>query len=117
MQQISTEIDEYNAWMREYCSQQGIPFVDGTAITRNGLSDPSLAASDALHPSGLGLCCILEHFVESGCRVDVGGKQVFVHIVCRSNLNVAHLVSGSLVLPWDHLSWRPTRSREYHGAP
>jgi len=49
---ISEEIDEYNAIKRRIAAEYGIPYIDITPISRNGLSDPSLVALDGLHPSG-----------------------------------------------------------------
>ncbi|WP_246473885.1 SGNH/GDSL hydrolase family protein [Arenibacter arenosicollis] len=50
---ISKEIDEYNAFAESTALQNGVPFVNITDITRNGLSNPELVASDGLHPSGV----------------------------------------------------------------
>lgn len=51
--QISTEIDQYNEFARNYCLQHEITFVDITDITRLGLEQPGLVASDGLHPSAM----------------------------------------------------------------
>lgn len=48
---ISIEIDQYNAFAKKYCSDQGIAFINITEITRNGLTNPKLVANDELHPS------------------------------------------------------------------
>lgn len=48
---ISTQIDAYNAFAENYCIQNNITFVNITDITRQGLSQPNLVASDGLHPS------------------------------------------------------------------
>jgi acyl-CoA thioesterase-1 len=48
---ISIEIDQYNAFAENYCTKNSIVFINITPITRQGLSDPSLVASDNLHPS------------------------------------------------------------------
>jgi acyl-CoA thioesterase-1 len=48
---ISTEIDQYNNFAQSYCSNNNIVFINITTITRQGLLDPSLVASDNLHPS------------------------------------------------------------------
>ena len=48
---ISTEIDKYNDFAKNYCSKNNITFVNITEITRQGLVDKSLVASDGLHPS------------------------------------------------------------------
>ena len=50
---ISTAIDQYNAFAQNYCAQNGIVFINITDITRLGLSQPELVASDGLHPSEL----------------------------------------------------------------
>ncbi|RZJ69343.1 SGNH/GDSL hydrolase family protein [Flavobacterium sp.] len=49
--QITTEIAQYNTFAQNYCQTQGIVFVNITDITQNGLQNPSLVASDGLHPS------------------------------------------------------------------
>ena len=48
---ISSEIDTYNAFAENYCNANNITFVNITDITRNGLEDTDLVASDGLHPS------------------------------------------------------------------
>lgn len=50
---ISTEINQYNAFAQNYCNQQNITFVNITDITRQGLYNTNLVASDGLHPSAL----------------------------------------------------------------
>lgn len=50
---ISEEIDRYNEFAKNYCNQNGITFVNITDITRQGLINPDLVASDNLHPSAL----------------------------------------------------------------
>lgn len=50
---VSQEIDQYNAFARQYCIQHKIVFVDITDITRLGLQNPALVAPDGLHPSPL----------------------------------------------------------------
>jgi acyl-CoA thioesterase I len=49
---ISTEIDKFNAVNEEITATLGIAYVNITPISREGLKDPSLVASDGLHPSG-----------------------------------------------------------------
>jgi acyl-CoA thioesterase-1 len=48
---ISAQIDTYNAFAENYCIQNNITFVNITDITRQGLLQPNLVASDGLHPS------------------------------------------------------------------
>lgn len=48
---ISSEIDRYNSFAKSYCENNGINYVNITDITRQGLNNSSLVASDGLHPS------------------------------------------------------------------
>lgn len=48
---ISTEINQYNTFAENYCMMNGITFVSITDITRQGLNNTALVASDGLHPS------------------------------------------------------------------
>lgn len=50
---ISTDIDRYNTFAKNYCDQNEISFVNITDITRLGLTNKDLVASDGLHPSTL----------------------------------------------------------------
>lgn len=50
---ISAEIDDYNTFAENYCAQNNISYVYITDITRQGLANPDLVASDNLHPSEL----------------------------------------------------------------
>ena len=49
---ISTEIDNFNAANEQITKANGIVYVNITPISREGIRDPSLVASDGLHPSG-----------------------------------------------------------------
>ena len=49
---ISKGIDEYNAANKKIANTEGVVYIDITPISRNGLKDPTLVASDGLHPSG-----------------------------------------------------------------
>lgn len=48
---ISKEIDQYNTFAKNYCLNNSITYIDITFITRNGLTQTNLVASDGLHPS------------------------------------------------------------------
>ena len=48
---ISQEIDAYNAVNREFASKYNITWVDVTPISRKGIENSDLVASDGLHPS------------------------------------------------------------------
>lgn len=50
-ERISQELNQYNAYAQSVAEQQGISFVNITDITREGLNDTALVASDGLHPS------------------------------------------------------------------
>ena len=52
-QNISAEIDMYNSFAEDYANENNLSYVYITDITREGLEDPSLVASDGLHPSEL----------------------------------------------------------------
>jgi len=48
---ISNEIDAYNNYAKEVTQSIHVKFIEITDITRQGLNDPDLVASDGLHPS------------------------------------------------------------------
>ncbi len=48
---ISQDINKYNSHIENYCKQYGITYIFITDITRKGLENPNLVASDGLHPS------------------------------------------------------------------
>lgn len=48
---ISTEINQYNDFAESYCISKDVKFVSITDITREGLTNSNLVASDGLHPS------------------------------------------------------------------
>jgi len=50
---IARQIDSFNRAKKEEAAALGIRFVDITEISREALGNPSLAAEDGLHPSGL----------------------------------------------------------------
>lgn len=50
--QIAGDIDAFNAVNREETEKLGAHYVDITPISREAVHDPTLTASDGLHPSG-----------------------------------------------------------------
>jgi lysophospholipase L1-like esterase len=62
-EKISTEIDNYNAFAQQYCLANKIEFVFITDITRKGLQNPLLVASDGLHPSELAYSYFVERIL------------------------------------------------------
>ncbi len=57
---ISLQLDEYNNFAQSTAKEKGVTFLDITDITRKGLDETDLVATDGLHPSGLAY----EKFVE-----------------------------------------------------
>jgi len=49
---ISSQIDQFNAVNRQITEKYNVKYVDITPVSRNGLKQPELVASDGLHPSG-----------------------------------------------------------------
>jgi len=49
---ISADIDHFNSMNEKISEKYGVAYVDITAISRQGLSQPELVAPDGLHPSG-----------------------------------------------------------------
>ncbi|RXG22007.1 SGNH/GDSL hydrolase family protein [Leeuwenhoekiella aequorea] len=50
-EEISSEIDKYNAFAKEVTINNGVTYLNITDITRKGISQPKLVAADGLHPS------------------------------------------------------------------
>ena len=59
----SQEIDTYNAFAENHCQQQSITFLNITDITRQGLENPELIASDGLHPSEIAYSKFVERLL------------------------------------------------------
>ncbi len=49
---ISKELDDYNSVSKNITGKYGVKYFYITDISRKGFDDPSLVASDGLHPSG-----------------------------------------------------------------
>lgn len=60
---VSKEIDEYNLFAKNYCLQNEITYVNITDITRQGLVNKALVASDGLHPSELAYTKFVERLL------------------------------------------------------
>ncbi len=50
---ISAKIDEYNATNRKIAADYQVNYVDVTPVSRQGIIQPNLVASDGLHPSAV----------------------------------------------------------------
>lgn len=59
----SEDIDQYNNFAEGYCNSNGITFINITDITRQGLDNPDLVASDGLHPSELAYSLFVERLL------------------------------------------------------
>ena len=62
---ISQDIDKYNAFAKTYCISNNISFINITDITRMGLGNKDLVASDGLHPSQLAYARFVERILPS----------------------------------------------------
>lgn len=51
-EKITRELDQFNEANKEITTQYGIQYFNITGISRKGLDDPTLVATDGLHPSG-----------------------------------------------------------------
>jgi lysophospholipase L1-like esterase len=60
---ISNQLDNYNLFAKNHAESLGIEFVNITDITREGLNNPNLVASDNLHPSELAYSKFVERLL------------------------------------------------------
>lgn len=60
---ISEGVYQYNAFAKAYCESNGISYVYITDITRLGLLQPELVATDGLHPSTLAYAQFVERIL------------------------------------------------------
>jgi len=72
---ISQEIDAYNTINRSITESYDIAYIDITSISREGLDNPSLVASDGLHPSGLMYSKWVSLIIEELMPEDVTGLK------------------------------------------
>jgi lysophospholipase L1-like esterase len=66
---ISSQINDYNTFAQNYCSQNQIEFVYITDITQQGLSNPELVAADGLHPSALAYAQFAERILPKAISI------------------------------------------------
>lgn len=60
---ISNQIDNYNSFAENYCLTNNITFINITDITKLGLIQPELVASDGLHPSTIAYSKFVERIL------------------------------------------------------
>lgn len=66
---ISTDIERYNTFAKNYCVANNIEFVNITDITQQGLEDPNLVAKDGLHPSELAYSKFVERILPKAVSI------------------------------------------------
>jgi hypothetical protein len=62
-QNISEDINKYNNYIKSYCDDFGITFINVTDITRLGLLQPELVTFDTLNPSELAYTKFVERIL------------------------------------------------------
>lgn len=62
-QQISSQINQYNAFAENYALENDITFINITDISRLGLQQPNLVANDNLHPSEIAYTRFVERIL------------------------------------------------------
>ncbi len=62
-QNITYGINQYNLFAENYCNQNNITFINITDLTRLGLQQTNLVASDGLHPSTLAYSKFVERIL------------------------------------------------------
>lgn len=60
---ISNQLDNYNTFAKNHAESLGITFLNITDITREGINNPNLVASDNLHPSQLAYSKFVERML------------------------------------------------------
>jgi lysophospholipase L1-like esterase len=66
---ISSGVEKYNAFAKNYCLENNIEFVNITDITQQGLKNPDLVASDGLHPSELAYSKFVERILPKAIAI------------------------------------------------
>ena len=62
-EQISAELEDFNAAARGVCGEYGVRFLDIVALSRRGLDRPEYVAGDNLHPSGVQYAAWVEEVI------------------------------------------------------
>jgi len=92
-QTISTQIDQFNAVNKHITENYHVKYVDITPISRNGLIQPELVASDGLHPSGKMYALWVQEILKSvekelGINEDLSGKNGFRYTLMQRQLTI-----------------------------
>jgi lysophospholipase L1-like esterase len=90
---ISTQIDQFNAVNKQITENYQVKYIDITPISRNGLIQPDLVASDGLHPSGKMYALWVQEILKSvekelGINEELSGKDDFRYILSQRQLTI-----------------------------
>lgn len=66
---ISSDLEKYNAFAKNYCMDNSIEFINITDITQQGLENPNLVATDGLHPSELAYSKFVERILPKAVTI------------------------------------------------
>jgi lysophospholipase L1-like esterase len=90
---ISTQIDQFNTVNRVITENYHVKYIDITPISRNGLLQPDLVASDGLHPSGKMYALWVQEILKSvekelGINEVLSGKGDFRYALSQRQLTI-----------------------------
>ena len=93
---ISSQINQFNAINRQIAENHNVKYIDITPISRNGLAQPELVASDGLHPSGKMYSLWVQEIMKSvekqvGITEDIPVKDVFRYTLLQRQLVIETL--------------------------
>lgn len=66
---ISSDLEKYNTFAKNYCMDNGIEFINITDITQQGFQNPDLVAIDGLHPSELAYSKFVERILPKAVTI------------------------------------------------
>ena len=66
---ISSDLEKYNTFAKNYCMDNSIEFINITDITQQGLENPNLVATDGLHPSELAYSKFVERILPKAVTI------------------------------------------------
>lgn len=88
---ISSQINQFNLINRQIAENYKVKYIDITPISRNGLTQPDLVASDGLHPSGKMYSLWVQEIMKSvekevGITEDFPVKDMFRYTLSQRQL-------------------------------
>ena len=66
---MSSDLEKYNTFAKNYCMDNSIDFINITDITQQGLENPNLVATDGLHPSELAYSKFVERILPKAVTI------------------------------------------------